>query len=112
MSFLLDNAHVFGVILITYAMIIYPIIGFLTGFSYPRYRVFGTCPCPLTIFTLDFLQWTDRKMPIAIAAIPFIWSLMGVMPILELDVWADIGEMLSGIIGLPLILHHDSKLSK
>jgi hypothetical protein len=103
---------VFGVILITYAMIIYPIIGFLTGLSYPRYPVFGTGPCPLTIFTLGFLQWTDRKMPTIIAIIPFIWSLTGIMPILELNVWADVGEMLSGIIGFPLILYHNSKLSK
>ena len=107
-----DGNSVFGVILITYAMIIYPIIGFLTGFSYPRYPVFGTGPCPLTIFTLGFLQWADRKMPIVIAIIPFIWSLMGIMPILELNVWADVGEMLSGIIGFPLILYHSSKLSK
>jgi len=107
-----DGNSVVGVILITYATIVYPIIGFLTGFSYPRYPVFGTGPCPLTIFTLGFLQWTDRKMPIIIAIIPFIWSLMGIMPILALDVWADVGLMLSGIIGFPLILYHNSKLSK
>lgn len=106
-----DENSVVGVIIVTYAMIIYPIIGFLTGLSYPKYPVFGTGPCPLTIFTLGFLQWTDRKMPIATAIIPFIWSLMGIMPILALDVWADVGEMLSGIIGFPLILHHNSKLS-
>lgn len=107
-----NGNSVVGIILIGYAMIIYPIIGFLIGFSYPRYPVFGTGPCPLTIFTLGFLQWTDRKMPIFIAIIPFVWSLMGVMPILELDIWADVGEMLSGIIGFPLILYHNSKLSK
>lgn len=103
---------VIGAVLTTYAMIIYPIIGFLTGFSYPRYPVFGTGPCPLTIFTLGFLQWTGRKMPIVIAIIPFVWSLMGIMPILELDLWADVGEMLSGIIGFPSILYHNSRLSK
>ncbi len=107
-----DGNSVIGVILITYSMIVYPIIGFLTSFSYPKYPVFGTGPCPLTIFTLGFLQWTDRKMPIIIAIIPFVWSLMGIMPILALDVWADVGLMLSGIIGFPLILYHNSKLSK
>ncbi len=103
---------VIGVVLTTYAMIVYPIIGFLTGFSYPRYPVFGTGPCPLTIFTLGFLQWIDRKTPTVIAVIPFVWSLMGIMPILELDLWADVGEMLSGIIGFPSILYHSSRLSK
>jgi len=107
-----DGNSVFGAILITYAMIVYPTIGFLTGFGYPRYPVFGTGPCPLTIFTLGFLQWTDRKLPLVIAIIPFIWSLMGIMPILELNIWADVGEMLSGIIGFPLILYNNSKLRK
>ena len=107
-----DGNSVFGAILITYAMIIYPTIGFLTGFSYPRYPVFGAAPCPLTIFTLGFLQWTDRKLPLVIAIIPFIWSLMGIMPVLELNIWADVGEMLSGIIGFPLILYNNSKLRK
>jgi len=51
-----DGNSMLGVILIAYAMIIYPIIGLLTGFSYPRYPVFGTGPCPLTLFTLGFLQ--------------------------------------------------------
>jgi hypothetical protein len=106
-----DRHSVFGAILIAYAIIIYPTIGFYTGFSYPRYPVFGTGPCPLTIFTLGFLQWSDRKMPIIITIIPFIWSLMGIMPILELNVWADVGEVLSGITGFPLILYHNSKLS-
>jgi hypothetical protein len=103
---------VFGAILITYATIVFPIIGFLSGLSYPRYPVFGTGPCPLTIFTLGFLQWTDRKLPIVIAIIPLIWSLTGIMPILELNVWAEVGAMLSGIIGFSLILYHNSKLSK
>ncbi len=102
----------FGVVLTIYAMAVYSMIGILTGFTYPRYPVFGTAPCPLTIFTLGFLQWADRKIAIVITIIPFIWSLMGIMPILELNVWADAGLMLSGIIGFPLILHRNSKLNE
>lgn len=101
-----------GALMVIYAMIIYPIIGFLTGFSYPRYPIFGTAPCPLTIFTLGLLQWTDRKMPTAIAIIPFVWALMGFMAVVELNVWADVGLMLSGIVGFPLILYYNAKLGK
>jgi hypothetical protein len=101
-----------GALMIVYAMVIYPVIGFLTGYSYPRYPVFGIAPCPLTIFSIGLFQWSDIKMPIAIVLIPFIWALMGIMPVLALNVWADIGELLSAIIGFPLILYHSSKLSK
>lgn len=107
-----DWISVVGALMVVYAMVIYPIIGFLTGYGYPRYPVFGIAPCPLTIFSIGLFQWSDRKMPIAIAAIPFIWALMGIMPVLALNVWADIGELLSAIIGFPLVLYHNSKLSK
>ena len=99
-----------GALMVIYAIIIYPIIGFLTGLGYPRYPIFGTAPCPLTIFTLGLLQWTDRKMPSAVAIIPFVWALMGLMPVVELKVWADVGLMLSGIVGFPLILYYNTKL--
>jgi len=99
-----------GAVIVTYAMVIYPVIGFLTGYEFPRYPVFGIAPCPLTIFTLGLLQWSDRKLPIAITVIPFIWGLMGIMPVLALNVWADVGEILSAVIGFPLVLHRNSKL--
>ena len=101
-----------GALIIVYGMVIYPLVGFLTGYAYPRYPVFGIAPCPLTIFTLGLLQWSDRKLPIAITLIPFIWGLMGIMPVLALNVWADIGEISSAIIGFPLILYRNSRLSR
>jgi hypothetical protein len=101
-----------GALIIVYGMVIYPLVGFLSGYAYPRYPVFGIAPCPLTIFTLGLLQWFDRKLPIVVTLIPFIWGLMGIMPVLALSVWADIGEISSAIIGFPLILYHNSKLSK
>ena len=107
-----DWHSVVGALMIVYAMVIYPVIGFLTGYGYPKYPVFGIAPCPLTIFSLGLFQWSDRKMPLAVVLVPFIWGLMGIMPVLALNVWADIGELMSAIIGLPLILYHNSKLSK
>jgi len=107
-----DWFTIVGALIVVYAMVIYPVIGLLTGYGYPKYPVFGIAPCPLTIFSLGLFQWSDRKMPIVIVLIPFIWALTGIMPVLALNVWADIGELLSAIIGLPLILYQRSKLSK
>lgn len=41
-----DWLSVVGALMIVYAMVIYPVIGFLTGYSYPGYPVFGIAPCP------------------------------------------------------------------
>lgn len=93
-----------GIIFVIYSMIIYPIIGFLTGYIYLEYPIFGSAPCPVSIFTFGMLLLINRKVPILISIIPLIWAFMGFMPVFILSVWADIGLILSGIIGFPLIL--------
>jgi hypothetical protein len=93
-----------GVGFIIYAMVIYPLIGFLTGQMYPRYPIFGSAPCPVTIFTLGILLLTEKKVPLQVAVIPLIWGLMGIMPVLELSLYADVGLLLSGVVGFTLIL--------
>lgn len=108
-GFTWNNYSVLGILMMLYAMAIYPVIGFLTGFNYPRYPVFGA-PCPLNIFTIGLLLAANKKVPLFTAIIPLIWAIMGIIPVLVLDVYADIGLILSGIIGLPLIIFHNRKL--
>lgn len=103
-----DKYSVIGASMIVYAILVYPVVGFLTGFNYPRYPVFGA-PCPVVIFTLGMLLWSDMKTPAFVGIIPFIWAIMGVMPVIALDVFADVGLILSGAIGLPLILLRSRK---
>ena len=52
-----------GMVLIVYAMLIYPIIGTLLGHGYPRSPSFGVAPCPTTIFTFGLLLWTTARVP-------------------------------------------------
>jgi hypothetical protein len=114
LSFSLDISlySIVGAIFVIYSMVIYPLIGFLTGYPYPKYPIFGSSPCPVTIFTLGLLLWTDKKIPLLVAIIPFIWGIMGIMPVLELSVYADIGLILSGIIGFLLILLQNRSIEK
>jgi hypothetical protein len=114
LSFSLDLSpcSIVGAIFVTYSMVIYPLIGLLTGYAYPKYPIFGSSPCPVTIFTLGLLLWTNKKVPLLVAIIPFIWGIMGMMPVLVLSVYADIGLILSGIIGFPLILLHNRNIKK
>ena len=108
----ISPCSIIGVIFVIYSMVIYPFIGFLTGYAYPKYPIFGSFPCPVTIFTLGLLLCTNKKVPLPVAIIPFIWGIIGVMPVLMLNIYADIGLILSGIIGVPLILLHNRSIGR
>ena len=105
-----DGYSVVGALMVLYALVIYPIIGFLTGHGYPRYPIFGVAPCPVTIFTFGLLLWTDKHVPRLLVIIPLIWALMGVMAVVGLQIWADVGLLLSGLVGFPLVLRHNAKI--
>ncbi len=76
LSFQLDtNPYALtGVVLIVYAMLVYPLIGTLLGHGYPRSPSFGVAPCPTTIFTFGLLLWTTARVPKTVLIIPFIWK--------------------------------------
>jgi hypothetical protein len=109
-SFDISPCSVVGAIFVIYAMLIYPLIGVLTGYTYPRYPLFGSSPCPVTIFTWGLLLWTNKKIPLRVSIVPFIWGIMGIMPVIVLGVYADIGLILTSIIGFPLILLHNRSI--
>lgn len=114
LSFSLDltPCSIVGSGFVIYSMIIYPLIGGLTGYIYPKYPIFGTAPCPVTIFTTGILLWTNKKVPLLAIIIPFIWGIMGIMPVLLANVYADIGLIVSSIIGFPLIFLHNKNIEK
>lgn len=76
-------------LLISYALIIYPLITIATGHSYPAMPTFGL-PCPTTIFTLAVLLQADlKKLPKYLLFIPIIWTLVGTSAAVSLGVVAD-----------------------
>jgi hypothetical protein len=109
LSFQLDtNPYALtGVVLIVYAMLVYPLIGTLLGHGYPRSPSFGVAPCPTTIFTFGLLLWTTARVPKTVLIIPFIWSLLGFSAALSLGVREDIGLLLAGVLSVALLLWRD-----
>jgi hypothetical protein len=65
----------------------YPGLGFALGHPYPAAPSFGV-PCPTTIFTVGVLL-TCRRLPVMVALIPLVWSLIGGSAALLLGVTAD-----------------------
>ena len=102
-SFKADIYGMTGAIYIIYALIIYPIIGYLTGHPLHNYPVFGVAPCPVCIFTLGLLIIARRRFPLILLIVPLIESLLGIIPTL-LGLYADIGLIIAGLVGFYLIM--------
>jgi hypothetical protein len=103
-----DKFGISGLILMAYAIFIYPILGYVFGHSYPRSPTFGV-PCPTTIFTFGMLLWTDEKLPKYLLIIPLLWSFIGFTAGWKLGMWEDLGLLVAGVLGTVMILIRDKK---
>jgi len=99
-----DAASWIGVALAVFAMVIYPLIGWLLGHGWPRAAMFGVAPTPLTIFTLGMPLLIEGRTPPQLAVIPVVWSLVGGTAAWFLGVTEDLALPVAGLGGLALIL--------
>jgi len=95
-----DARGIAGAILIVYSMLVYPLLGYALGHSYPSSPVFGVAPCPTVIFTFGMLLWLDRKMPFSLLLIPVVWSVIGFGAAVFLGIAEDIALIIAGILGI------------
>ena len=95
----------FVLFLIISAFVLYPLIEYIAGHSYPRIPLFGVAPCPTIIFSLALLIGSipkvDKKIFILLI-IPAI-SYGFIVPI-TLGVWADLMLLVAGIYGLVMLM--------
>ncbi|HSR18056.1 MAG TPA: DUF6064 family protein [Ignavibacteriaceae bacterium] len=91
-----------GIIFISYALIVYPVLGYFLGRPYP-YSITIGLPCPTTIFTFGILLFSEKKIPFAALIIPLLWSIMGFTAALNFSVYEDFGLILSGLISFTLL---------
>ena len=99
-----------GFIFLLYALIIYPILGHISGHQYPYSPTFGL-PCPTTIYTFGFLMFLKNKISIKILIIPFLWSLLGFSAAVQLSVYEDFGLLIAGILASSLLIIRNKKIS-
>jgi hypothetical protein len=91
-------------VFIALALIVYPILGALTGHAYPRAPLFGVAPCPTAIFTFGILLWARNRVGIYLLIIPFLWSLVGFTAALKLGIREDFGLLIAGLLGTGLLI--------
>jgi len=103
-----DASGIGGAVLLTYAYIIYPALGFLIGREYPAAPTFGL-PCPTTIFTFGILLWAKPKVPVHVLIVPLVWSLIGFFAALSLTITEDFGLLAAGLAGTMLIVLRNTR---
>lgn len=105
-----DSYGITGIILMIFAMIVYPILGYLFGHIYPKSPTFGL-PCPTTIFTFGILLLNQKKCPIWILIIPFVWSIIGFTAVFQFEVFEDSGLILASLISISLLIYRNRKFA-
>ena len=89
--------------LIAYALVIYPLLGLVTGQAYMESPTFGA-PCPTTIFTFGVLWFARRPLPRSLLLVPILWSAIGGSAAFALGVPQDFGLIVAGLSGVALLL--------
>ena len=103
LRFILDAHGVIGIVLILYALVVYPLFGHLMGHVYPGTPTFGV-PCPTTIFTFGILLFSLNRIPWFCVLIPLLWSLVGFSAALNLSIKEDFGLVIAGILSAVILL--------
>ena len=88
-----------GWALVLFALVVYPLIGWLAGHRYPAFPTFGL-PCPTTIFTIGVLLWAEPRGSRWLHAVPLAWTLVGSTAAFLLDVYGDLGLVVAGLASL------------
>ena len=83
--------------LIVYALIGYPVLGYVLGHRYPEAPTFGV-PCPTTIFTLGLLLWAGATVFWRLLVIPVAWAIVGMSAAVNLGMAEDIGLPIAALL--------------
>ncbi len=95
--------HALALGLAAYAGVVYPLAGAALGHAYPRAPLLGVAPCPTTIFTFAILLLAEGPVPVALYALPFLWSLVGVSAAAQLGIREDYGLAVAGVLGTAVL---------
>jgi Family of unknown function (DUF6064) len=88
-----------GTVLLAYALLGYPLLGWALGHRYPANPTFGV-PCPTTIATLGLLLWLRKAAPWWLLPIPLLWVVVGTSAAFSFGMWEDLGLLAAGAVTL------------
>jgi hypothetical protein len=92
-----------GLVLVVFALLVYPAWSTLTGHGYPALPTFGL-PCPTTLFTLGIFAFATPPYPRIALVVPVLWCFVGAQAAFLLGVQADLGLLVAGAFGMVLLI--------
>jgi hypothetical protein len=94
-----------GVLLVLFALVVYPAWSVWAGHRYPAMPTFGL-PCPTTLFTIGVLAFLVVPHPRSPLAVPVLWCLIGFQAAFFLDVPQDLALLVAAALGMLLMAGH------
>ncbi len=92
-----------GVVLIFFALIVYPLWSHYANHPYPEMPTFGL-PCPTTIFTIGLLAFAVPPTPPSPMVVPLLWCVVGSQAAFFLGVMPDMGLFAAAAVGIGLLV--------
>jgi Family of unknown function (DUF6064) len=99
-----DASTVLGLALALYALLLYPLLGWVFGHRYPAVPMFGIAPCPTTIFTIGLLMLGSWRTARWLLMIPGLWGVVGGSAAILLGVPQDYGLILATLLALGIAI--------
>lgn len=96
-------ASAVGAGLLTYALLVYPLLNVASGHGYPAMPTFGL-PCPTTIATFGLLAWATPRPPWYVWIVPIIWAVVGTSAAFVLGIHEDLGLAAAAILAVTIHL--------
>jgi hypothetical protein len=100
-----------GIVLILFALVMYPMLGYFNNHIYPDSPTFGL-PCPTTIFTFGLLLLIDKKCPVPILVIPLLWSIVGFTAAFSFGITEDVGLLIAGLVSTSMLMLRNRAMEK
>ncbi len=91
-----------GVVLVVFALVVYPVWSAYAGHPYPATPSFGL-PCPTTIFTIGLLCFAVPPTPRSPLLVPLLWCLVGAQAAFLLGVQPDLGLIAAAVVGMGVL---------
>jgi hypothetical protein len=103
LQFHADAVSVTGALIIAYALVGYPVVGYFLGHRYPATPTFGV-PCPTTIFTFGVLVLAKPPVSRTLLVIPCLWAVAATLAVRALGMYEDLGVPIAALIAVGIVL--------
>lgn len=106
-----DTAGLLGALVILFALVIYPSLGWLAGHRYPAAPTFGL-PCPTTVFTFGLMLWAQPALPRRVFIIPVLWSVVATVAAFQLGMVEDFSLPLAAIVASAVMVRSGQRAGR